>query len=177
MTYYYFVTFLTGYRSLESKWQQVSSTFLSIQADLNTVVVWMVSILRLISTSSHLLSEHLGTVSSTSTTIGIAVIFMFYSFFSFWQHPSIYEKKKNIYIYISILKSVYLGSKLLFRQVLLKTMEHCLLCLIFQVFLWFFLGRDPGGKEIVLYLQPKRFRPHFWSSSGVVCLSWQCEFL
>ena len=32
-----------------------------------------------------------------------------------------------IYIYIYILKSVYLGSKVLFRQVLLKMMEHCLL--------------------------------------------------
>ena len=38
------------------------------------------------------------------------------------------------------LKSVYLGSKLLFKQVLLKTMEHCLLFLIlfFQDSLLFF---------------------------------------
>ena len=59
--------------------------------------------------------------------------------------------------------SVYLGSKLLLRQVLLKIMEHCLLFLnvMFQVFL-FFLCWDPGGKEIVPYLMPK----HFWPYSG-----------
>ena len=37
---------------------------------------------------------------------------------------------KYAYTYIYILKSVYFGSKLLFKQVLLKTMEHCLLFLI-----------------------------------------------
>ena len=35
-----------------------------------------------------------------------------------------------IYIYIYILCSVYLGNKLLLRQILLKTMEYCLLFLI-----------------------------------------------
>ena len=44
---------------------------------------------------------------------------------------------------INILKSVYLGNTLLFSQVLLKTMEHCLL--FFQVSLLFFLCRDLGG--------------------------------
>ena len=68
------------------------------------------------------------------------------------------------------MKGVYWGSKLLLMQVLLKTMEHRLLFLIviFQDFLLFFLCGDPGGKEIVPYLLPKRFRPYFWSSSGVV---------
>ena len=48
------------------------------------------------------------------------------------------------------MKRVYLGSKLLFKQVLLNMMEHCLLFLIaiFQVFLLFFLSRDPGGLRI-----------------------------
>ena len=48
-----------------------------------------------------------------------------------------------IYIYIYILMSAYLGSQLLLRQVLLKTMKHCLLFLIqiFQILL-FFLCRD-----------------------------------
>ena len=36
-------------------------------------------------------------------------------------------KNNFIYIYIYNLKSVYLGSKSLFKKVLLKTMEHCLL--------------------------------------------------
>ena len=54
----------------------------------------------------------------------------------------------NIYIYI--LKSVYLGSKLLFKQVLSKKMEHYLLFLIlfFQVSLLFFLCWDLSGKRI-----------------------------
>ena len=48
------------------------------------------------------------------------------------NHPYIY-----IYIYIGM---VYLGSQLLFKEVLLKTMEHCLLyfILFFQNFLLFF---------------------------------------
>ena len=47
-------------------------------------------------------------------------------------------------------------------QVLLRTMEHCLLfsIVIFQVFLLFFLCRDQGCKKIVLDLLPKRFRPY-----------------
>ena len=74
-----------------------------------------------------------------------------------------------IYIYIYILKSVYLGCKLL-RRVLFKTMEHYLsfLNVIFQVSLLFFLCRDVDGKGIFLYLLPKRFRPYFWLSSGIV---------
>ena len=49
-------------------------------------------------------------------------------------------------------------------------MKHCLLFLIviFQDFLLFFLCHDPGGKEIVPDILPKRFRPYFWSSTGVV---------
>ena len=84
-----------------------------------------------------------------------------------------------MYIYISILKSVYLGSDLLFKQVLLKTMEHLIVLLIIkdegtflivilQVFLLFFLCRDPGGKGIAPYLLLKHFWPYLWSSSGVV---------
>ena len=70
--------------------------------------------------------------------------------------------------YVSI--SVYLGSKLLFKQVLLKTMEHYLLflTLFFQDSFLFFLCQDQDGNGIVPYLLPKRFRPYFWSSSGVV---------
>ena len=83
--------------------------------------------------------------------------------FVFW-HISfrwLFGAKFCFYIYMS----VYLGSKLLLRQVLLKTVELCLLfwIVIFQVFWLFFLCRDP----IVLHL-PKRFRPFFWSSSEVM---------
>ena len=65
-----------------------------------------------------------------------------------------------IYIYIYILKSAYLGCKLLFKQVLLKTMEPFLsfLIVIFHVLL-LLLYQDPGAKEIDPYLLSKRFRP------------------
>ena len=88
-----------------------------------------------------------------------------------WYNETVCGWQNYIYIYIYIYidrerekKCVYLGSKLLFKQVLLKTMEHCLLFLI----LLFFYCRDLDGKGIVLYLLPKRFWPYFWSSSGVV---------
>ena len=56
----------------------------------------------------------------------------------------------------------------LFKQVLLKTMEHCLLFLIlfFQDSLLFFSCWDLDGKGIVPYLLHKHFQPYFWSSSG-----------
>ena len=47
------------------------------------------------------------------------------------------------------------------RQVLLKTMVHFLFIFFnckFQVFLLSIMCRDPGGKAIVSYLLPKRFR-------------------
>ena len=75
-----------------------------------------------------------------------------------------------IYTWIYLLKSEYLGSKLLLRQVLLKMMEHCFLFLIviFHISFLFFLCWDPGGKGIVPYLLPDCFQSYFWSSSGIV---------
>ena len=55
---------------------------LSILADLNNVVVWMVSICPLISKSSRHCTNLLATVPSAPVTIGITVIFIFHSFFS-----------------------------------------------------------------------------------------------
>ena len=74
-----------------------------------------------------------------------------------------------IYIYIYILMSVYFGGgKLLFKQVLLKTIEHYFFISFFQIFLLFLLRRDLFRKGIILYLLPKRFRPYLWSSSAIV---------
>ena len=55
------------------------------------------------------------------------------------SHP---VRAKGLYIYI--LKSVFVGSKIFFKQVLLKTMEHCLLYLILfsQVSLLVFLYQE-----------------------------------
>ena len=65
----------------DSKFPQVSRTLLSILADLNNAVIWMLLILLLISCSSSLFSRPLETVPR-APAIGITVTFMFHSFFS-----------------------------------------------------------------------------------------------
>ena len=66
-----------------SKSPKVFITLLHILADLNNAVVWMVSILPLISNFSCLSFKLSGTFPSALTTIGITVILIFHSFFSF----------------------------------------------------------------------------------------------
>ena len=56
----------------------------------------------------------------------------------------------------------------LFKQVLLKMMEHYYFLFCFFKTLLFFLCWDLHGKGIVPYLFPKHFRPYCWSSLGVV---------
>ena len=66
----------------DSKSPQVTRTLLSILADFNNVVVWMVSTHPLIFKSFSSFINLLMTVSSAPITIGITVTFMFHSFFS-----------------------------------------------------------------------------------------------
>ena len=68
--------------SQEFEWQQVSLTLLSILANLDNTVVWMVSTCPLISKSSSSFTNSLGIIPSAPITIGITVIFMFPRFFS-----------------------------------------------------------------------------------------------
>ena len=68
--------------SLSDKSPEVSWTLLSILADLNNVVVWMVSTRPIISKSSSPFTNPLVTVPRAPITIGIIVTFMFYSFFN-----------------------------------------------------------------------------------------------
>ena len=63
----------------DNKSPQVSRTLLSILADFNTAVVWMVSTRPIISKSSS--SNPLATVPSVPITIGITFTFMFHSFY------------------------------------------------------------------------------------------------
>ena len=63
---------------------QASRTHLSILADLNNSVIWMVSTYPFISKSSNLLTHTLGIVPSTPIRIGITVTFMFHSLFFFF---------------------------------------------------------------------------------------------
>ena len=67
----------------DSKSPQVSRTLLSILADLNHAVVWMLSTRPLTSKSSSPLSNLLVTVPKAPiTTIGIIVTCMFHGFFN-----------------------------------------------------------------------------------------------
>ena len=63
----------------DNKCLQVSKTLLSILADLNNAVAWMVSICPLISNSSKSLSKILVTVLSTLIKIGISIPHIFHS--------------------------------------------------------------------------------------------------
>ena len=65
-----------------SKSPRVSRTFLSILADFNNAVIWMVSTCPLISKSSSPFTHLLGIVPYVPITIGIIVTFMFHSLLS-----------------------------------------------------------------------------------------------
>ena len=66
----------------DSKFPQVSRTLLSILADLDNAVIWMVSNRPLISKSFSLCINPLVTVPRAPITIGITVTFMFHNFFN-----------------------------------------------------------------------------------------------
>ena len=98
----------------ESKSSQVSKTLLSILADLNNAIVWMVFTLPLISKSSSPFINPLVTVSRAPIRIGIIVTFMFHSFFnaltsstyiSFFSHSFSFTRwsartaKSTIYVF------------------------------------------------------------------------------
>ena len=70
--------------SSDNKSPQVSRV-LSIRADLNNAVVWMILTCSLVSKSSSPFINPLATVPRTSITIGITVNFMFHIFFQFPQ--------------------------------------------------------------------------------------------
>ena len=66
----------------DNKSPQVSRTLLSILADLNYAVIWMVSTRPVISKSSSPCTNPLVTVPRAPITISIIVTFMFHSFFN-----------------------------------------------------------------------------------------------
>ena len=70
-----------------SKSPKVSRTLLSILADFNNAIVWIVSSRTLISKSSSPCTNPLVTVPSAVITIGITVNFMFHSLFNALVRP------------------------------------------------------------------------------------------
>ena len=77
------------YSLINNKSPQVSRTLLSILADLNTSVIWMVSM------SSSPFINPLVTVPSAPITIGITVTFIFHSFFFF-------QSSRKVLVHISL---------------------------------------------------------------------------
>ena len=65
----------------DSKSPQVSGTFLSILADINNVLVWMISTRPLISNSFSPCNNPLVAITSSPIIIGMAVTFIFRKFF------------------------------------------------------------------------------------------------
>ena len=84
----------------DSKSPKVSWTLLSILADINHAVVWMISIFPLISNSACPLSKPLGSVPNAPTIIDITVTHMFHTLFFF---SSLARSK---YLFIFLLSSI-----------------------------------------------------------------------
>ena len=106
LIFYYFMNF--SYQSLpiifprslsDSKSPQVSRTLLSILADLNNDVVWMVNTPLLISESSNHCTKHLVTVPGAPIMTDNTLTFLFHSVFSFlarYRYLSLYSLSFNI---------------------------------------------------------------------------------
>ena len=81
-TEYYFtwrVFYTNSWWLLTRVWvTEVSRTLLSILADLNNAVVWLVSTRPFISNSSNPCTNHLGTIPKVPTTISITITFIFH---------------------------------------------------------------------------------------------------
>ena len=69
----------------DNKSPQVSKTLLSILADLNNALICIVSTLSVISTSSSICTNPLGTVPRAPITTGFIATFIFHIFFQFFS--------------------------------------------------------------------------------------------
>ena len=115
----------------------VSRTLLSIQADFNNALVWMVSIRPLIFDSSTLLSKLLETIQSAPITIYITVGFMSHNFLCFLER----SKYLSLFSLTLIFTLRSTGSaKSHIRQVLLIRLLSLSLILLMDFFFFFFLS-------------------------------------
>ena len=83
----------------DNKSPQISRTLLSILADLNNAVVWVVSTRTLISKSTNPSTSYLMIVPSAPITIGVTVLFMFHSFLVLKQSLGTYLS----FLFLSVL--------------------------------------------------------------------------
>ena len=87
-----FLHLVVFHRSLsDSKSPQMFKSLLSILAYFNSSVVWMVTVLLLVSSLPCLFLSLLLTVSSVSNTNGITVTFMLHNVFSFLRKVQIFD--------------------------------------------------------------------------------------
>ena len=145
-------------RSLsDSKSPQVSWTLLSIQANFNNAVVWMVSTRPPISKSSSPYTSFLVTLPSMPVTIGITVTFMFHCFFS------------------SLARSRYLSLFLISFNFILQTARtaESTIC-SFSYFFFFLLSLGqfilPGvGDPFVSQISKEFCASHFLGCANIIC--------
>ena len=134
------------HRSLsDNKSPQVTRTLLSILADLNNAVVWMVSTCPLISTSSGPYTNHSVTVPRAPITIGRIVTFTFHIFF---QSPGKVKILIPLFTFFNI--TLYFD----------RTAKSSILQVLFFLLYFFFFFVDyykvwSSGRELVnrLYLK------------------------
>ena len=109
----------------DNKSLQVSRTLLGILADLNNVVVWMVSTLPCISKSSSHFINPLVTAPRAPITIGINVTFMFHSFFN-------YLARSRYLSFFSLSFSFTLWSAGTTKSTILKVLFYFLLLIVIR---------------------------------------------
>ena len=82
----------------DSKSPQVSRTLLTILADLNNAVIWMIPASPTISNSSGSITNPLDIVPSTPITFGITVTLAFHNLFSYSYHSTLFSHKRRLMV-------------------------------------------------------------------------------
>ena len=102
----------------DNKFPQVSRTLLSIMADLNNAVVWIVSTRPLIFKSSNPFTKLLVTVPRAPTTIDITITFMFHSFFNSL------ERSRYLFFFLPFFSFTQWSAKSTIWQVLIFFVDY-----------------------------------------------------
>ena len=119
----------------DSKCRQVFRTLLSILADLNNAVVWMIAARTSISIFTNPNTKPLGIISSAPITIDITVTFIFHSFFS-----SLARSKYSSSILFSLIFTQWFTGTA--KSIIWQVLWLLLSLLLLLLFLWEFF--PPG---------------------------------